>query len=103
MSGSKFASGDCHKSMWRRRAYHAASMSEVKTGETSAAPLAGASRFVSARNSTIATREQHDDRAPSHRTGRASVPVVRAAKSSQQTRIGLRDRGALRVSGGPQH
>jgi hypothetical protein len=42
MSGSKSASSACHKSMWRRRAYHAASMSEVKTGETSAAPLAGA-------------------------------------------------------------
>jgi hypothetical protein len=42
MPGSKFASGACHKSMWRTSAYHAASMSAVKTGETSAAPLAGA-------------------------------------------------------------
>jgi hypothetical protein len=103
MSGSKFASGDCCKSMWGRIAYHAASMSEVKTGETSAAPLAGAPRFVSARNSTIVTREQHDDRASSHRTGGAPAPLVRAAKSPQQTRIRLRDRGALRVFGGPQH
>jgi hypothetical protein len=42
MSGSKSASSACHKSMWRTSAYHAASMSAVKTGETSAAPLAGA-------------------------------------------------------------
>ena len=103
MSGSKFTSGDCHKSMWGRIAYNAASMSEVKTSETSAAPLAGAPRFVSARNSTIATREQYDDRAPSHRSGGAGAPLVRAAKSPQQTRLGLHDRGALRVSGGPEH
>jgi hypothetical protein len=45
MSGSKFASGACHKSMWRTSGYHAASMSAVKTGETSAALLAGAPRF----------------------------------------------------------
>ena len=42
MSGSKFASGACHKSMWRTSAYHAASMSAVKTGETSAAPRSAA-------------------------------------------------------------
>jgi hypothetical protein len=53
MSGSKCASGACHKSMWRTSAYHAASMSAVKTGETSAAPLAGAPRFTGARNCTI--------------------------------------------------
>jgi hypothetical protein len=38
MSGSKFASGACHKSMGRTRVHRAASMSAVKTGETSAAP-----------------------------------------------------------------
>jgi hypothetical protein len=51
MSGSKFASGTCHKSMWRTSAYHAASMSVVKTGETgaatNAAPQAGAPRVMS--------------------------------------------------------
>jgi len=53
MFGSRFASGACHKSMWRTSAYRAASMSAVKTGETSAAPLAGAPRFMGARNRTI--------------------------------------------------
>jgi hypothetical protein len=51
MSGSKIVSGTCHKSMWDTSAYHAASASAVKTGETraatNAAPRAGAPRFVS--------------------------------------------------------
>src|SRR5258708_7184482 len=51
MSGSKLAWGTCHKSMWHTSAYHAASTSAVKTGETgaatNAAPQAGAPRFMS--------------------------------------------------------
>jgi hypothetical protein len=53
VSGSKFASGASDKSMWRTSACHATSMTAVKTGGKSFAPLAGALRFMGARNRTI--------------------------------------------------
>jgi hypothetical protein len=59
MSESKFASGACHKSMWRKSAFHSASMSAVKTREarvaSNAAAHAGAPRFHE-------HTEQHEDR-----------------------------------------
>ena len=61
MSGSMLASSTSQKSICRTSAYHAASMSAVRTGETSAAanaaPQAGAPRFTRTRNSIRITKK----------------------------------------------